>query len=131
MGLYYYNASKAQAQQIARMTSDDIERRFVEFDKRVGKRLTGDFGYCIDMYTKRCKGERPRVFRAVNWRRNSKYPTHASYEAAVKKAERNRKMGFQAPLLIQEFVKDEVTFPYSAAGLERALRFVASHADEF
>lgn len=95
---------------------------FAEFDKRVDDRKTGWYGYGVDMYTKRT-GNRERVFRVQWYERNSKYPTHADYKKALRRA----KSGwFPRGGLGSEWVEKNQTFPYSEEGLEAAISFSES-----
>ena len=98
------------------------EMTFEQFDAQVGNRKTGWLeGEGIDMYTKRT-GERVRVFRVTYPERNSKYPTHADFVKAQKRAQKLWSMGFQAEY-VNEFVFKQQLFPYSAKGLEMARTF--------
>ena len=95
---------------------------FSEFDKKVGNRKTGGYGYGVDMYTKR-DGSNVRVFRVQWYERNSKYPTHADWKRAYNLA----KQGWHpCGGLGNEWVEKNQTFPYTEQGLQAALAFSES-----
>jgi hypothetical protein len=101
-------------------------RTFEEFDKEVGKRKTGIYGFGVDMYTKR-SGNRERVFRVQWYERSSKYPTHEDYVKALRKQRSAAANGFYCPAG-SEWVEKNKTFDYTPEGLEAALWWAENEA---